>query len=1042
MSKLLLAVLIGLTTTLTAWAGPDADALNAAATKALRAGKYAEALTSYDRLIREHPQDARVSQGQAGYMRIICLLNTKQPEKAIAAGTRHLERFAGKPLTPWVYVLQHRAYAQLGKAEQGKQALRALIAKHPDSKAAANARKLLTAKPRAPKRDFFADEDQPYAYPRRALLDSPVRIAARQSERADVYLVLTNLKPEDPYYKVVERIVAHRDASAVVSFSGDAFYSRQMLAALRKLQPDYAVFVTRPETLDPNFAYDAFEMSAMVDSDPFTDYLYGFVTGQSAAEALAFYERIIKAEGERAKLPKRMLRCGPSTVDTCTKQQRPGDAGFAVTSLYWDSRKHDKSPFMIQHLDKLRGNGVISMFGHGCPERVVHGYTPQMVRKSDLYPAVVFNGACYTGSTHRVINDGDRRAARNSYRTIEPGGSLCLAFLGSGVTAYFGAFSPDRGNVSSYERQFAMTSGAPLGAVAKYSYDLIVMGNHGSWFSFPRFYEGQPNPVADGHRNHQTLQLIGNGTRVLFGDPQYQPFARQHDGYVQPEVVAQREREVTLRIVVHDAAPESFFNVYHWLKDRLYCKWKLPEGVDGIAGVELGKVVAGDLALKAARPIWRVEQTKRGRYLHLEVDIDKADSRKVIRVGAYAELTIRLGKRLASHLDQARAAGDRLLAQLVADGEGKRLKGVQAKDELGLYHGPAGVAVLLANLGAASGEARYGQAAVALMRRLNRLAAEQEQIDPGLYTGLAGIGWANLVVHRQTGDAQLLAAARTCAKRLAGVAPRATDVISGAAGTALFLIDLHRQTQDPALLQELERLAAYLHKTAVADKRGGLKWPAHPAQKLASLPVVYPGFSHGTAGVGYVFACLHELTGVAKHLETARQAARQLTAIAEDDQQGRGLKWYHWEPNKREVYKHQWCHGAPGIGLFFLKLYEVGKHAEDLAVARKAAYSTYTSGRYYRSGANQCHGIAGNAELLLEMARVTGEDSYRRWAEDMGEMVRWRAHREGDQLYWDAHDWRSGKELPSYMVGSSGVAHFLLRLAKPEVELPFMIRTR
>ncbi|MBI4617922.1 MAG: hypothetical protein HY720_30210 [Planctomycetes bacterium] len=120
-------------------------------------------------------------------------------------------------------------------------------------------------------------------------------------------------------------------------------------------------------------------------------------------------------------------------------------------------------------------------------------------------------------------------------------------------------------------------------------------------------------------------------------------------------------------------------------------------------------------------------------------------------------------------------------------------------------------------------------------------------------------------------------------------------------------------------------------------------------------------------------------------------------------------------------------------------MHEATGEPRYLETARKAAWSTYVSGRFCRSGANQCHGVAGNAELLLQMDRVTGEAIYREWSEDSAELVIWKAHRDGDRVWWDEGDWGTGVRSLSYMVGSSGPASLLLSLHDPAgFPMPFL----
>jgi lantibiotic modifying enzyme len=71
----------------------------------------------------------------------------------------------------------------------------------------------------------------------------------------------------------------------------------------------------------------------------------------------------------------------------------------------------------------------------------------------------------------------------------------------------------------------------------------------------------------------------------------------------------------------------------------------------------------------------------------------------------------------------------------------------------------------------------------------------------------------------------------------------------------------------------------------------------------------------------------------------------------------------------------QWCHGAPGILLLFVKAYEVFGQPKYLAWAELAADVVWMRG-LLRKGNGLCHGVAGNAYCFLAVFRCTDNDIY------------------------------------------------------------------
>src|SRR5205814_6830419 len=107
------------------------------------------------------------------------------------------------------------------------------------------------------------------------------------------YVVADAVGRNDAFYKVAERLAAHRRGK-IVSLDIDNLSAFR--DALRQQPPHYVAVVLRPEELDYDLARRFLAMATQIDDDPFVDFSYGFVTGATAEEALAFVERGIKSE--------------------------------------------------------------------------------------------------------------------------------------------------------------------------------------------------------------------------------------------------------------------------------------------------------------------------------------------------------------------------------------------------------------------------------------------------------------------------------------------------------------------------------------------------------------------------------------------------------------------------------------------------------------------------------------------------------------------------------------------------------------------------
>jgi lantibiotic modifying enzyme len=123
-----------------------------------------------------------------------------------------------------------------------------------------------------------------------------------------------------------------------------------------------------------------------------------------------------------------------------------------------------------------------------------------------------------------------------------------------------------------------------------------------------------------------------------------------------------------------------------------------------------------------------------------------------------------------------------------------------------------------------------------------------------------------------------------------------------------------------------------------------------------------------------------------------------------------------------------WCHGAVGIGRFFL-------HAAALDLLSEADGCWMGAARAAAQGARwaaptQCHGLSGNIEFLLDCYQANGDPRYLADARLLARLLMAFHSEERGMLRWPSDwPWVFG---PDYMVGYAGVAMALLRLADPE----------
>jgi lantibiotic modifying enzyme len=370
-----------------------------------------------------------------------------------------------------------------------------------------------------------------------------------------------------------------------------------------------------------------------------------------------------------------------------------------------------------------------------------------------------------------------------------------------------------------------------------------------------------------------------------------------------------------------------------------------------------------------------------------------------------------------------------------------------------LYRGGAGIVLFHLELHRATGDgadlatARSGADAL--------LAALETEADPGLYTGLAGIGFVLSEVARQTGEPRYRDGAcrvvgllhERAIARGAGVEWNdTTDVVSGAAGIGLFLL----YAADALELPEARALAARAGRRLLERGRDGTDGRAWPMDGTSVQR--FPNFSHGTAGVAYFLATLFQATKEPAFLEGALAGAAYLQAIADTD--GDICRIRHHEPAEagRSLYYLGWCHGPAGTARLWCRLWQATGDGAWLEWMSRSARAIVGSGipdapaPGFWNNRGVCCGSAGVAEFLLAHHRATGDATSLALARRLSDQILARATRDAAGIRWRHAEHRTRPaEIAAqtgWMQGAAGIGAWFLHLdafergAAPPIRLP------
>ncbi|MBI1227764.1 MAG: hypothetical protein GC192_21195 [Bacteroidetes bacterium] len=346
------------------------------------------------------------------------------------------------------------------------------------------------------------------------------------------------------------------------------------------------------------------------------------------------------------------------------------------------------------------------------------------------------------------------------------------------------------------------------------------------------------------------------------------------------------------------------------------------------------------------------------------------------------------------------------------------------------YSGTSGIAFFLANLFTVSGERLHRQVAVEAMRQALSALPEIEHGKLGFHSGVTGIGFAAVHV------GELLACPDLTEDGLKALTSLddlpfdgyTLDVVDGCAGAIPAVLSIARRYPSPKFDSLLDKMGKHLLET-MEKEPSGYSWPTFPGAK-SNLT----GLAHGTSGIASALLELWAHTGDATYLNVATGGF----AYEESHFVPEKKNW----PDFRNYSDYEglqmaeptgptcgcaWCHGAPGIGMARLRAFELTQNPSYRHFAEQAVETTAESlDNGLMANFSLCHGVCGNADLLLYAADVLGDEALVSKAETAVERLITDFEQKGTPI---PNGGQNDFFVPDMMLGLAGMGYCLLRLA-------------
>lgn len=265
--------------------------------------------------------------------------------------------------------------------------------------------------------------------------------------------------------------------------------------------------------------------------------------------------------------------------------------------------------------------------------------------------------------------------------------------------------------------------------------------------------------------------------------------------------------------------------------------------------------------------------------------------------------------------------------------------------------------------------------------------------------------------------------------------------ISGDGGLIAFLVLVYHRTKNEKYLKAASLAADFIAAKAVNYPGGGKYWDIFDTTRIGfAKGTIFPNFTHGTAGIGWIYAILYKETKREEYLQYAREATAFLQNIAVGDADG-ALIPHLYHPSTgptKDLFYLSTCGGPVGTVHLYRQLYEITGEGVYLNWLRSLSRGIIRAGAPERNSWGYwqnsclCCGSPGVLEHFVSVYELTGEREFLNYAKRTAAVLLGDSTiTEGKRRWYGAWMRAAPLDVKSYTglyIGTSGAAASLLKL--------------
>lgn len=269
----------------------------------------------------------------------------------------------------------------------------------------------------------------------------------------------------------------------------------------------------------------------------------------------------------------------------------------------------------------------------------------------------------------------------------------------------------------------------------------------------------------------------------------------------------------------------------------------------------------------------------------------------------------------------------------------------------------------------------------------------------------------------------------------------ARDIV-GDAGGIVYLLQVYQQTGDKKYLEVAIKAGEYIEDYAYPAKNGGTYYYLYDlvAAKEGNEDTIHVNFSHGSAGIAYLWAVLYEATKDEKYVKRAEAIFEYLEGISSGD--ASAVLYPYQDHPKKGVADDRFylgmCGGPVGASFPYKKLYQITGDKKYLKQVQRLAEGLVRAGvpeqlswGYWGSKCICCGG-PGVLEYYADLYELTKEETYKNYAiRTAGKLISDSYEEKIGRSWYGAWDRIAPAKVVNYTgfyIGAAGAAGALLRL--------------